>query len=224
MAAKKDSGRAASPRFGAPIDRAAALAGNSASAQAFEVAALGLIAGHRPSDEWTESERLAMRIAGQLAQAFRGGEPAGWAPMLRRALAAFGPAGVEQQRYWAARSIAELGSRWAGLEADSEARERALGQCFSDLEFCDTAFAVLREAGPRTTFLDLLRAYDPSPRGKRGKKGAAAILAELIVQEGLNVLGLADEGIDDDDTDAAERLRKRIDADVRDYFSPRTRG
>lgn len=190
--------------------------------QKFDAAARSLIVGTKERPEWTDEELLGVRIASRLGQLFMSeSADATRLDLLRRVLEEFERTSEQRRRYWACRAIAEWAQR---LQAGAD-RAYVLAECMRELCFADEAFGALGvdELGRR---LDM---FSARPAGnKSGKKGAETILAEFIFaavrpstsprrrKRAVAPLGFFVDD-DDDPTDAVERIRKQIDADVRSF-------
>jgi hypothetical protein len=179
--------------------------------------ARAFIVGNRSPKEWTEAQHLGHQLLMLLGQTFASGPPSeGAVPKLRAAVAAF-QTGHVAARYYAARAIADAGAAWP-MTAERD-RPRLLEETARRLGFLDTALFCL---GDGEVLRSKLEQFAAEPRGKRGKKGAEKILAEVIVElcpDGA--LGIkprraksAEDGVDD-----VERIRKELARDVDDFLS-----
>lgn len=185
------------------------------SGEEFLTAAMRYLTGYRPSEEWTPSEELAVRLVSELRLLFRFGAPdPDGIEILRRALHALRrPVGVKLARVYCVRAITEWGQRWK--ETDPSQRRPILLGLARELALHDESFAVFEESPEE--LIEKLERFETDSRLKEGSSGAARILAELIF-EGQDALGLTPPD-DLGDDDAIEWLRVRISRDVNDYLS-----
>jgi len=182
-----------------------------AAADAFLSAAYRLIGRKRPSEDWSEVERLGMRLTTRLQTAFQFVPDDSYVWVLRRALDAFDrQPSMESNRAWSVRAIAEWGERWQhpDWQATEETRGRLVSQLVNELCVHDAAFEELR--GDSAFLIELLDAFDGEPAGKAGRKGAERILAEIILRVSADtVLGLKDDMAQERER-ALETIRKKL--------------
>ncbi|HWZ91853.1 MAG TPA: hypothetical protein VNW92_23480 [Polyangiaceae bacterium] len=198
-------------RWESPPDRWENLEEPQAAADAFLSTAYRLIGRKRPSEDWSEVERLGMRLATRLQTAFQFVPDDSYVWVLRRALDAFDrQPTMESSRAWSVRAVAEWGERWnhPDWQATEETRRKLVAQLVSELCLHDVAFEELR--GDSAFLIELLGAFDPEPAGKAGRKGAERILAEIILRVGADtVLGLKDDMAQEPEL-AVETIRKKL--------------
>ena len=184
----------------------------------FQAAAAALICQGRDPDACTPAERAAWEIAIEFSTLF--GNPE--APTiegeyrLENALAALrGDVGLARGRMRCVQWVAQHGERW---HSEPDQRDRIAESLVRHLEVADPNFAILRDE-PAALGARLDR-YSADPAGAEGKHGAAAILAEII---GLDLDAAGALGVsaaeDEEDDVAVERIRKRLDADVREFLA-----
>lgn len=198
-------------RWEPPADRWENLEEPQAAADAFLGAAFRLIGRKRSSEEWSEIERLGIRLATRLQMAFQFVPDDEYVWVLRRALDAFDrQPSMVSIRAWSVRAVAEWGERWRqpDWQVSGETRGRVLTQLINELTLHDDAFEELR--GDSAFLTALLDVFDLEPAGKSGSKGAERILAEVIVRlSAETVLGLKDN-MDHDSEQAVETIRKKL--------------
>jgi len=152
-----------------------------------------------------------MRLATRLQMAFQFVPDDEYVWILRRALEAFdGAPNRDSMRAWTVRAIAEWGERWkhADWQATDESRRLLLAQLVNELALHDDAFEELR--GDSAFLIELLDVFDAEPAGKKGRKGAERILAEIIVHlTGEIVLGFKDD-MEQEPEQAVDTIRKKL--------------
>ena len=198
-------------RWGPPVDRWDNPEEPHAAASAFLGAAFRLIGRNRPSVDWSEVERLGIRLATRLQVAFQFVPDDEYVWVLRRALDAFdrNPS-IASSRAWSVRAVAEWGEKWRhpDWQVSDETRGRLLSQLVNELALHDEAFEELR--GDSAFLTELLDVFDSEPAGKTGRKGAERILAEIIVHLSAEaVLGLKDD-MEHESDQAVETIRKKL--------------
>lgn len=204
-------------RWHKPRDRAEAFAKSQAAADDFRRAALKLFTGFRPFGEWSEAERLALRLVTDIQLLFQGGDADEAVDLLRSAVEVFRRTpGLERRRAWCVRAVSEWGSRWKLAEASTTRKQLILTELSRELAVHDDAFEPLsKDPDGLAAKLD---AFEAQSSGKAGAKGAEAILAELIVEDYCGALGLAPKD-SESDTDAVERIRAMLAKAADRYLS-----
>ncbi len=201
-----------SPRWKPPVDRWTVSGDRLEAGQRFLGASLAFIAKGKPSEEWTEAERLGIRLATQLNLAFGAGDEDEWVSILRAALDLF-KAEPDQRarRYFAVRTIAEWGAR---MKKSNATREWILDQCIRELSLHDEGFEELRK--DRECLGSLLDRWDPEPAFKDGAMSAETIVATLALDDAIAVLGLEPRK-DEERAEKLSRYRTALANDVNKY-------
>jgi hypothetical protein len=175
----------------------------------------------------TEEEAApALRLHFELVQLYTGGHPGPTAERaIRRALALFGPLGIEERRIEAMAAVEHWARQWKRPEWQESEQTRALacrqlvvqlaelddfeaGTVGDDWRANQSKILGLLDAVPWVA--ELLEAWDPSPRGKAGKRSAASIMAAIVERVGTAFELTTSSGT------AAEidRIRKRFESDA----------
>jgi hypothetical protein len=208
-------------RWAPPLDRWTNAEEPMAAAEAFLAASFRLIGRHRPSDDWSETERLGMRLATRLQTAFQFVPDDYYVWVLSKALDAFDrPPSHKVTRAWCVRAIAEWGLRWHQPEwkASDQSQRFLLRQLVDALGVNEEAFYRLeaksgrRELSPEAeSYLSKqLDAFDVSAKGKAGRKSAETILAELVVHLGEPYALWFSRRGDEDDPSMEDNLRLKL--------------
>lgn len=184
-----------------------------------ERAAWKYICEGKRSEEWTETQELGLRLVTDIGLMFLHGpcDPDGRI-VLRRALEVFrSPDKWTDLRVFSVRAIREHGVLWHQQTHPKDFVAKSLARV---LTCYDEEFRHLKD--DTDSLQEKLESFDLNPKGKKGKKGAETILAELIVED-RNALDLGPEPGEDDAT-AIERIRRRLSKDVDDFLKESLEG
>jgi hypothetical protein len=168
----------------------------------------------KPSDEWTETQKLGLRLVSDIGLMFLHGpcDPDGRI-VLRRALSVFrSPDTLRNRRVWSVRAIREHGMLWHRRTHPEDFLADSLVRV---LPIYDEVFRKLQSdlAGVKGK----LDSFDPKPAGKAGKKSAETILAELIVEVDKEALGLKPKP-NEDRADAVIRIQRTLSKEIDDFL------
>ncbi|HVY32565.1 MAG TPA: hypothetical protein VHB79_38775 [Polyangiaceae bacterium] len=174
--------------------------------------------------EYSQVELLAKRLGGYLGATLALELSFRDLKALREAVAPFErEEGLIEQRARSVEDVASAGDRYLAVHNDEGRRQVVfeLAAALSAIPAFEDAIGELAAVpfeGDLSWLEARLKTYHPDPKGRDGAKGAATILAELIVLdvEGSALgLGVAEE---EDLEDAIERARKALDKAVRKVF------
>ncbi len=200
-----------------------------AAANEFLRASFRLIGRRRPADEWSEIERLGMRVATRLQMAFQFVPDDYYVRVLAKALDAFdGQPSHKITQAWCVRTIAEAGIRWQQPEWQENERTRRflLRQLVDALAVNDQSFLRLeakqggRELSPdwENYLAEQLDRFDVAAKGKQGRKSAEMILAEVIVRLGPGLPLWFKRQPKEDRKSMEDRIRGRLATAVDEYL------
>jgi len=177
--------------------------------QAFHRAAWWLATTWRAPDDWTDAERLALRLAGQVGEAFLYAPGPGNATIFRRALRAFDmfdrSGSLQRKRLICVSAAATYAEQWR--QAAHAAEKKAIAErLIYVLTLQDEAFAQLER---RRTVAHELASWDASAAGTAGRHGGEFVLAALMVEGEIDALGI-DVNARAEPEEELERIRAKL--------------